>query len=373
MSNTFGHILRVTTWGESHGPATGALIEGLPAGLALDELAIQKEMQRRRPGQSSLSSSRHEPDTVQILSGLLAGKTLGTPLMLLIPNSDTRSQDYQELQEVFRPSHGDFTWQCKYGYRDWRGGGRSGARETAARVAAGAIAKQLLTKLCGTEIVAWVSRTGNVALADNQQEHYALHLHSQQLDENGCPDAAVGQAMQKLAQDCRQSGDSCGGCLDFAIRGLPPGLGEPCFDKFEAVLAQAFLSLPACKAFEFGRGFAAARLSGSEHNDAFRPAPAAGPGYPPAAPATNRAGGLLAGISTGAIIYGRIAFKPTPSIARPQESVNTRGEPVTIAVRGRHDACFLPRAVPIVEAMAALSAADLLLQSKLNRMDFLSQ
>ncbi len=353
MSNTFGHLFRVTTFGESHGPAIGCVIDGCPAGLTLDTDFLQSEMDRRKPGQSSIVTQRRESDTVQILSGVFEGKTTGTPIALLIPNEDQRSRDYDHLASAFRPSHADYTWQVKYGLRDFRGGGRSSARETAARVAAGAIAK-LLLRNAGITIQAYVSQVGHLQVASAYHE---LDLSQTERNEVRCPDPVMAQKMIKLIKKIRKEGDTIGGIISAVIQGCPAGLGEPVFDKLHADLGKAMLSINAAKGFEYGSGFAGVSMRGSEHNDQFIQTDK--PGY--LATVTNHSGGIQGGISNGMDIHFRVAFKPVATIMRDQDSFTESGEPITLKGKGRHDPCVVPRAVPIVEAMAALVLADHLL------------
>jgi chorismate synthase len=347
--NSFGQIFRVTTWGESHGGAIGAVVDGCPPLLALCEADIQPDLDRRAPGQSALVTQRKESDAVRILSGVFEGRTLGTPISLIIPNEDMRSGDYREVQEKYRPSHADYTYDAKYGIRDWRGGGRTSARETAGRVAAGAIARKLLAERHGVQIVAWVSKVGPlVAPADLERVTRA------EVDRTPirCPEPAVAEAMIAAIEAARKDGNSLGGVVTCAARGCPPGWGEPVFDRLEADLARAVMSLPASKGFEVGSGFAGTDLTGREHNDEF---------YMEGdrvRTRTNRSGGVQGGISNGETIYFRVAFKPTATIMQEQGTVSARHEDTTIRGRGRHDPCVLPRAVPMVEAMAALVLAD---------------
>lgn len=338
--SSFGHLFRITTFGESHGPAVGVVIDGVTPGVELDPAAIQTELDRRRPGQSKVTTQRKERDMVEILSGVFEGRTTGTPLTLIVYNEDARSKDYSEIKDKFRPGHADFTYLKKYGLRDYRGGGRASARETVGRVAAGAVARQLLARR-GVSIVAYTLRAGGV-----QCETIDLD----QIEKNimRAPDAAAAEAMIRRIEEVRTQGDSVGGVLECRIRGVPPGLGEPVFDKLDAELARAMMSIPATRGVEFGAGFAAADMTGSEHNDEMTPE-----GY-----RTNNAGGLLGGISNGDEIVLRVVLKPTSSISRPQQSTNVAGEPVEIRTRGRHDPCLCPRAVPIIEAMAALVLED---------------
>jgi chorismate synthase len=349
MGNTFGQLFRVTTWGESHGAAIGAVVDGCPPLLALSEADIQPELDRRAPGQSRIVTQRKESDTVRILSGVFEGKTLGTPISLYIPNENQRSSDYDEMQEKYRPSHADYTYDAKYGYRDWRGGGRTSARETAGRVAAGAIARKLLRERHRVEIVAWVSKVHHLT-SDCDVET----VTREEVDRTPirCPDLDVAAQMIAAVEAARKDGNSLGGIVTCAVRGCPPGWGEPVFDRLEADLAKAVLSLPASKGFEIGSGFAGTDLTGLEHNDEFYMQGDRVRTY------TNRSGGIQGGISNGETIYFRVAFKPTATVMREQRTVNVRHENTTIKGRGRHDPCVLPRAVPIVEAMAALVLVD---------------
>lgn len=349
MGNTFGQLFRVTTWGESHGAAVGAVVDGCPPLLPLSEADIQPDLDRRRPGQSLLVSQRKESDTVRILSGVFEGKTLGTPIGLYIPNEDMRPGDYREMQEKYRPSHADYTYEAKYGFRDWRGGGRTSARETAGRVAGGAIARRLLAHRYGVEVVAWVSKVGRLA-ADCDVER--VTREEVERTPIRCPDLAIAERMIAAVEAARRDGNSLGGVVVCAARGCPPGWGEPVFDRLEADLAKAVMSLPASKGFEIGSGFAGTDLTGLEHNDEF---------YMEGdrvRTRTNRSGGVQGGISDGETIYFRVAFKPTATILHEQRTVSIYHEETTIQGRGRHDPCVLPRAVVMVEAMAALVLAD---------------
>jgi chorismate synthase len=349
MANTFGSLFRVTTWGESHGGATGAVVDGCPPRVPLSEADIQPDLDRRRPGQSLLTSQRKESDTVQILSGVFEGVTLGTPISLLIPNEDMRPGDYREMREKYRPSHADYTYDAKFGVRDWRGGGRTSARETAGRVAAGAIARKLLGARHGVEIVAWVAKVGRITAECDPER-----VTREQVDRTPvrCPDPAVAERMIAAVDAVRRAGNSLGGIVDCAVRGCPAGWGEPVFDRLEADLGKGVLSLPASKGFEIGSGFAGTDLTGLEHNDEF---------YMEGdrvRTRTNRSGGVQGGISNGETIYFRVAFKPTATVLHEQRTVSVRHEETVIEGRGRHDPCVLPRAVPMVEAMAALVLAD---------------
>jgi chorismate synthase len=349
MGNTFGRLFRVTTWGESHGAAIGAVIDGCPPRLPLSEADIQPDLDRRAPGQSALVTQRKESDTVRILSGVFEGRTLGTPISLMIPNEDMRPGDYREVREKYRPSHADYTYEAKYGVRDWRGGGRTSARETAGRVAAGAVARKVLALRHGVEIVAWVSAVGGLT-ADCDVE--AVTRREVDATPIRCPDPAQAARMIAAVEAARKDGNSLGGVVTCAIRGCPPGWGEPVFDRLEADLGRAMLSLPASKGFEVGSGFAGTLLTGREHNDEF---------YMDGdrvRTRSNRSGGVQGGITNGETVYLRVAFKPTATIMREQRTVSVEREETTIAGRGRHDPCVLPRAVPMVEAMAALVIVD---------------
>lgn len=359
MSNTFGQLFKVTTFGESHGEAIGCVVDGCPAGLVLDLNFIQQELDRRRPGQSAIVTQRKESDTVQVLSGLFEGKTTGTPIALIIPNEDQKSKDYDHLAHAFRPSHADYTWQVKFGHRDFRGGGRSSARETAARVAAGAIAKILL-KQFGVDIQAFVSQVGHLELKKN---YTALSLSQTEQNDVRCPDPEMAQKMTNLIKKIRKAGDTIGGVVSCVVKGCPAGLGEPVFDKLHADLGKAMLSINAAKGFEYGSGFAGVAMRGSEHNDLFvQPHPNA-----PPTTLSNHSGGIQGGISNGMDIYFRVAFKPVATIMQDQETINAQAEKVVLKGKGRHDPCVVPRAVPIVEAMAALVLADHLLRSRANK------
>jgi chorismate synthase len=354
VGNSFGQLFRVTTWGESHGAAIGAIVDGCPPLLPLCEADIQPELDRRAPGQSALVTQRKESDTVQILSGVFEGRTLGTPISLLIRNEGMRPGDYREVQEKYRPSHADYTYDAKFGIRDWRGGGRTSARETAGRVAAGAIARKLLCQ-AGVEIVAWVSKVARFAVECDVERVTRDDVERTPIR---CPDQATAARMIAAVETARKEGNSLGGVVTCAARGLPPGWGEPVFDRLEGDLAKGMLSLPASKGFEIGSGFAGTDLTGSEHNDAF---------YMEGERVrtrTNRSGGVQGGISNGETVYFRVAFKPTATIMREQETVSREHEATTIQGRGRHDPCVLPRAVPLVEAMTALVLADHMLRQR---------
>lgn len=351
MPNTFGKIFTLSTWGESHGPAIGVVIDGCPPGLPLAASDIQPDLDRRRPGQSDIVTPRKESDTVEILSGVFEGRTTGTPISMLVRNADARPGAYDEMREKFRPSHADFTYQGKFGHRDHRGGGRSSARETTGRVAAGAVAKKILAFAGPVEIRAYVTRVQDVAMPEGADLPFPS-LGDVERTAVRCPHPATAEAMIRRIEEVRSQGDSVGGVVRCRIRGVPVGLGEPVFDRLEADLAKAMLSLPATKGFEIGSGFAGTFLKGSEHNDAYvRREGTVGT-------ATNRSGGIQGGISNGEEIFFNVAFKPTATIMMAQHTVDQEGQPAELTGRGRHDPCVLPRAVPIVEAMAALVIVD---------------
>ncbi|MES2621500.1 MAG: chorismate synthase [Bacteroidota bacterium] len=356
--NSFGEIFRITTFGESHGKAIGVIIDGCPSGLAIDLDKLQHELDRRKPGQSSITTQRKESDTFEILSGIFEGRSLGSPIAISIKNEDQKSEDYAHIKEAFRPSHADYTYEMKYGIRDYRGGGRSSARETAARVIAGAIAKQLLNKN-GIEINAYVSAVGTIQLQKNYQQ-----LDLSQTDSNiiRCPDVETAEKMIAVIQDTRKKGDTVGGIISCVIKNTPVGLGEPVFDKLHADLGKAMLSINAVHGFEYGSGFSGTRLNGSEHNDRFEKG-AEGQ----IITQTNNSGGIQGGISNGMDIYFNVAFKPVATIMQPQATVDKEGNEAEIKGKGRHDPCVVPRAVPIVEAMAALVLADHLLRAKISK------
>jgi chorismate synthase len=350
MPNSFGHLFRITTWGESHGPAIGVTVDGCPPRLPLTADEIQAELDRRRPGQSDITTPRKEADTVEILSGLHEGKTTGTPISMLVRNTDQRSSAYNEMAKAFRPSHADFTYQTKYGIRDPNGGGRSSARETIGRVAAGAIAKKILAS-GGLEIRAYVTRIHDIAApAETLTEFPSL----EQIEATAvrCPHPETAAKMIERIKFVRSEGDSVGGVIQCRVRGVPVGLGEPVFDRLEADLAKAMLSLPATKGFEIGSGFAGSMMRGSEHNDLFENRDGR------IRTVTNRSGGVQGGISNGEEIVFNVAFKPTATILQKQPTVDLSGQPISLMGKGRHDPCVVPRAVPIVEAMAALVLID---------------
>ena len=358
MSSTYGTLFKITTFGESHGKSLGVIIDGCPAGLPIDEAFIQQEMDRRKPGQSKITTQRRESDTFQIQSGVFDGKATGTPLMILIPNEDQRSKDYSHIADRYRPSHADYTYQIKYGLRDYRGGGRSSARETAARVAAGAIAKLFLRRKNIT-VDAYVSQVGALRLEKRYRE-----LNLAQTEDNivRCPDPETAERMIALIDETRKNQDTIGGVVSCVVSGVPVGLGEPVFDKLHAELGKAMLSINAVKGFEYGSGFEGVAMLGSQHNDEFTNE--AGK----IRTKTNHSGGIQGGISNGEDVYFRVAFKPVATIMQDQASVNEAGESITVSGKGRHDPCVVPRAVPIVEAMAALVIADFYLQNETVRL-----
>ncbi|NVK48295.1 MAG: chorismate synthase [Cyclobacteriaceae bacterium] len=358
MGNSFGKLFKITTFGESHGLALGVILEGCPAGLSIDPSFIQSEMQRRKPGQSKITTQRKEEDEVEILSGVFEGKSTGTPIGIVIRNADQKSKDYSHIADKFRPSHADFTYFEKYGIRDYRGGGRSSARETAARVAAGAIAKLLLQEK-GITVQAFVSQVGGLKLEKPYQE---LDLTKTEDNIVRCPDPETAEQMIELIDSVRKDRDTIGGIITCIIKNTPPGLGEPVFDRLHAELGKAMLSINAVKGFEYGSGFDGVTMRGSQHNDSFVKE------GNQIRTTTNHSGGIQGGISNGEDIYFRVAFKPVATIMQDQDSVNEAGEAVTVSGKGRHDPCVVPRAVPIVEAMAALVIADYLLLSKSNKL-----
>jgi chorismate synthase len=358
MSNSYGKAFKITTFGESHGPAIGVVIDGCPAGLEINLQEIQHQMERRKPGQSRITTQRKESDEVQVLSGVFEGKSTGTPIALLIPNADARSKDYGHIADKYRPSHADYTYDAKYGHRDYRGGGRSSARETAARVAAGAVASALLASY-GIRCFAYVSQVGTLSL---NKSHEQLDLSKTDDNIVRCPDPEMAEQMIALIDATRKNRDTIGGIVSGVIKGVPAGLGEPVFDKLHAELGKAMLSINAVKGFEYGSGFAGVSMYGSAHNDAFENAGGK------ISTRTNHSGGIQGGISNGADIYFRVAFKPVATLMMDQDSVNDKGETVTVSGKGRHDPCVVPRAVPIVEAMAALVIADFLLRNKLSKL-----
>lgn len=355
MGNTFGHLFRVTTWGESHGGGVGVVIDGCPPRLDVEEADIQAELDRRRPGQSALTTQRKETDVVRVYSGIFEGKTLGSPILLLVENRDARPKDYEELRDVYRPSHADFTYEAKYGIRDWQGGGRASARETVGRVAAGVIARKILQRETETEIVAYVRSIHEIEASVDPDR---VRFQDVEQSEVRSPDPEASRKMIELIREAKSAGDSLGGVIECVARKVPAGLGEPVFDKLDADLAKAFLSIPATKGFEIGSGFSSTRLKGSEHNDPFVPKEGR------IGTSSNRSGGVQGGISNGENIVVRVAFKPTATIAKMQKTVSRDGKITEIRPRGRHDPCVLPRAVPIVEAMMAITLADHLLRQR---------
>jgi chorismate synthase len=354
MGSSFGHLFRITTFGESHGGGVGVVIDGCPPQIEISPEEIQLELDRRRPGQSRITTPRKEADTCEILSGVFQGKTLGTPIAILVRNQNTRPQDYSEMAEVYRPSHADATYDAKYGFRNWQGGGRSSARETIGRVAAGAIAKKILHQTNQVEVIGYVKR-----IKDLEAPIDSSTVTLEQVESNivRCPNEDYAEKMIALIDQIRQEADSLGGVVECVVRNLPKGLGEPVFDKLEADLAKAVMSLPASKGFEIGSGFDGTLLTGREHNDEF---------YTDASgnirTATNRSGGIQGGISNGENIVLRVAFKPTATIGKAQKTVNKAGEETVLAAKGRHDPCVLPRAVPMVESMVALVLCDHLMR-----------
>jgi chorismate synthase len=355
--NSYGTLFKISTFGESHGPAIGVIIDGCPAGLQIDEVFIQSELSRRKPGQSKITTQRKEDDTFKILSGVFEGQSTGAPIALVIENQDQRSKDYSHIQNTFRPSHADYTYETKYGVRDYRGGGRSSARETAARVAAGAVAKLVLKKF-GIDINAFVSQVGDLKSPPYTQ----LDLSKTEDNIVRCPDSATAEKMIALIDQVRLDRDTIGGVVTCIIKNSPVGLGEPVFDKLHAELGKAMLSINAVKGFEYGSGFAGVELRGSQHNDEFVNESGR------IRTKTNHSGGIQGGISNGEDIYFNVAFKPVATIMQDQQSVDKEGNETIVSGKGRHDPCVVPRAVPIVEAMAALVLADFLLRSKVSNL-----
>lgn len=350
--NTFGNFFKLTTFGESHGEAIGGIIDGCPSGIILDFEAIEAEMSRRKPGQSSIVTSRKEPDTVRFLSGIFEGKTTGTPIGFVIENTNQKSKDYSHIKDTYRPSHADYTYDKKYGVRDYRGGGRSSARETASRVAAGAIAKQFLK---GITCNAFVSSVGEIFIDKPYQD---LDFSKTEDTPVRCPDLDTAEKMISRIKEIKKDGDTIGGTVTCVIKNVPVGLGEPVFDKLHAQLGKAMLSINAVKGFEFGSGFCGAKMKGSEHNDQFNA---------DGTTKTNLSGGIQGGISNGMDIYFRVAFKPVATIMKTQETIDSQGNMMEMQGRGRHDPCVVPRAVPIVEAMASLVIADFMLANRLTK------
>jgi chorismate synthase len=355
MASSLGQLFRITTWGESHGGGVGVVVDGCPPRLKLSEADIQPDLDRRRPGQSKIVSPRREPDIVQILSGTFGGKTLGTPICMWVKNEDARPEAYSEMKEKFRPSHADFTYFAKYGIRNWQGGGRASARETVGRVAAGAIAKKILREKFGVEILAYVKQLHRIIADINPEKVKFSEVESNIMR---CPDKPVADKMIRLVEKMRRAGDSVGGVIEGIARGVPPGWGEPVFDKLEADLGKAMLSLPASKAFEIGSGFGGILMTGREHNDPFRAR------NKKVFTTSNFSGGVQGGISNGQTIFFRVAFKPVATVMHEQNTVDTQFENTKLKARGRHDPCVLPRAVPMIEAMAALVLIDHALRHK---------
>jgi chorismate synthase len=356
MGNIFGHLFRVTTFGESHGGGVGVVIDGCPPRLEISAEDIQTDLDRRRPGQSKITTPRQEGDRCEILSGVFEGKTLGAPIAILVRNKDARSQDYEEMAQKYRPSHADATYDAKYGIRNWQGGGRSSARETIGRVAAGAIAKKILHQVAGVEIIGYVKRIKDL---EGMVDPDSVTLEQVESNIVRCPDLDCAEQMIELIEQIGRSGDSVGGVVECVARHVPPGLGMPVFDKLEADLAKAAMSLPASKGFEIGSGFAGTLLTGIEHNDEFYIDEQG-----KTRTVTNRSGGIQGGISNGENIILRVAFKPTATIRKEQRTVTKSGEETVLAAKGRHDPCVLPRAVPMVEAMVALVLCDHLLRQQ---------
>ncbi len=350
MASTFGTLFRVSTFGESHGGGVGVVIDGCPPRLALDVAEIQHDLDRRRPGQSRLVTQRDEADQAEVLSGVFGGHTTGTPIAVLVRNKDHNSGAYEHLRDVYRPSHADFTYDAKFGFRDWAGGGRSSARETIGRVAAGAVARRLLHEVAGIEVLAWVSSVYDI---DASIDAETVDVDAVEAHPTRCPDPDAAARMTEAIEEARRNGDSLGGVVEVVARRVPAGLGEPVFDRLDADLAGALMSLPAAKGVEVGSGFAGTRLTGLSHNDPFEP-----DGLGGVRASTNRSGGIQGGISNGSDVRLRVAFKPTGTIASEQKTVTRDGEPTVLAAKGRHDPCVLPRAVPMVEAMVLLVLAD---------------
>ncbi len=355
MGSSFGKLFELHTWGESHGGAVGAVVDGCPPRIPLQTEHVQVELDRRRPGQSRLTSPRQEEDRAEILSGVFEGLTLGTPILILVANRDARPEAYEHLRDVYRPSHADYTYEAKYGIRNWQGGGRASARETVGRVAGAAVGRQVLRHLGVGEIVGFVSQVHNV---ETKVDPFSVTRDQVESGPTRCPDPEAALEMEQRIEEARRGADSLGGVVTCVAHDVPPGLGEPVFDKLEADLARGILSLPACKGFEIGSGFSGTRLTGAEHNDPF---------YTEGErirTRTNRSGGVQGGISNGEPILIRCAFKPTATIGKEQETVTREGAPVRLQAQGRHDPCVLPRAVPIVEAMVALVLCDHLLRQR---------
>lgn len=350
MGSVYGNLFRISTFGESHGGGVGVVLEGCPPRLPIDVEEIQRDLDRRRPGQSVLTTPRQEADKAEILSGVFEGRTLGSPIAIVVRNKDARPSAYEEMRDLYRPSHADFTTEAKYGIRNWQGGGRASARETIGRVAAGAIARKLLKEVAGIEVLAWVRRVQNI---DSKVDPETVTLAEIDANDVRCPDPDAADKMYELIDSLRRAGDSVGGVVECVARSVPVGLGDPVFDKLEAELAKAMMSLPAAKGFEVGSGFGGTAMVGSEHNDPFITDTEGR-----IRTASNRSGGIQGGISNGESINLRVAFKPTATVRAAQQTVNRSGEAVTLEASGRHDPCVLPRAVPMVEAMVCLVLAD---------------
>jgi chorismate synthase len=350
MGSVYGNLFRISTFGESHGGGVGVVLEGCPPRLPIDVAEIQHDLDRRRPGQSVLTTPRQEEDEAEILSGVFEGRTLGTPIGIVVRNKDARPSAYEEMRDIYRPSHADYTTEAKYGIRNWQGGGRASARETVGRVAAGAIARKLLREVAGIEVLAWVRRVQTI---DSKVDPETVSLAEIDANDVRCPDADAAAKMYELIDGMRRAGDSVGGVVECVARHVPVGLGDPVFDKLEAELAKGLMSLPAAKGFEIGSGFGGTSMTGSEHNDPFE---TDSTGH--TRTTSNRSGGIQGGISNGESINLRVAFKPTATVRVAQQTVNSQGEAVTLEAGGRHDPCVLPRAVPMVEAMVCLSLAD---------------
>jgi chorismate synthase len=358
MSSIYGNLFKISTWGESHGRAVGVVVDGCPAGLAISEKEIQKDLDRRRPGQSKFTTKRRESDRIEILSGIFQGKTTGTPIFLIVANKDQRSRDYREMKRLYRPSHADFTYDAKYGFRDYRGGGRGSARETIGRVAAGAIARKVLKKACGMEIIAYVAQAGG---ENCDIDPLSVSISRVEKSPVRCPDPAAGRRMEKAILDARKQGDSIGGIIQLVVKNVPAGLGEPVFHRVEAELAHALLSIPATKGFEIGSGFSGTRMKGSNHNDEFIVKDGK------IQTVTNNSGGVQGGITNGMPVLCRVAFKPVATISKLQKTVTSKGEGAVLKARGRHDPCVLPRAVVIVETMAAMVMVNLYMEQNSRR------
>jgi chorismate synthase len=350
VTSSFGQLFRVTTFGESHGPAVGVVLDGCPSELEISEAEVQRDLDRRRPGQSRLVTQRDEIDRIEFLSGIFDGRTTGTALAMMVRNKDQNPGAYDHLENVYRPSHADWTYRAKFGIRDHRGGGRASARETIGRVAAGAIARKLLAEAAQIEVLAWVSHVHHI---ETDLDPSAVTFDDVEADPTRCPDPAAAARMTEAIEQARRDGDSLGGIVTFVARNVPAGLGEPVFDKIDADLAKGMISLPAAKGFEIGSGFAGTRQTGLAHNDPYEPGPDGTPVL-----TTNNSGGVQGGMTSGNDIIGRVAFKPTATISSEQKTVTVDGEATTLAAKGRHDPCVLPRAVPMVEAMALLVLAD---------------